>query len=161
VQRLLLLGRSARTGSSPTDVASFAAERIALWEPRAAQERKRLQFDGASGLTDPVPLERDPVGQILDNLIANGLDAVPCDRGEVHVEVARTDSLVTLSVSDTGPGVPPEVRAHLFEPFFTTRDGGTGLGLFLSAELARRLGGELRHVARPEGGARFEVRLPC
>jgi len=161
VQRLLLIGRSRRVEPIPTDVGSLVAERVALWEQRASQERKRVVLSLLEGLGGPVYLERDSVGQILDNLIANGLDAAPSDGGEVAVEVARNGSLVTLAVSDTGPGVAPEVRPHLFEPFFTTRSGGTGLGLFLSAELARRLGGELRHLERPGGGARFEVRLPC
>jgi len=64
-------------------------------------------------------------------------------------------------VSDTGPGVDPVAGGRIFEPFFTTREGGTGLGLFLSAEMARRLGGELRHVPTNPHGARFELRLPC
>jgi signal transduction histidine kinase len=68
---------------------------------------------------------------------------------------------ILIEVADTGPGVPADLVDRLFEPFFTTRAGGTGLGLFLSMELARGLGGEVRYRDGTDGGACFEVRLPC
>ena len=78
------------------------------------------------------------------------------------VEVERTQPKgMMIAVMDNGPGVPPDAAERMFEPFFTTRNGGTGLGLFLSAELARSLSGEIRYRDRPGGGARFEVWLPC
>ena len=100
--------------------------------------------------------------QIIDNLIANALDVLDGHDGRVTVELRRpTPTQVSIVVSDTGPGVPPERVDRLFEPFFTTRKDGTGLGLFLSAEMARALGGDLRYEPAPAGGARFEVVLPC
>ncbi|MEO8326582.1 MAG: ATP-binding protein, partial [Nitrospirota bacterium] len=61
---------------------------------------------------------------------------------------------------DTGPGVPPDIISKLFEPFYTTKAQGTGLGLFLSAEMARTMGGSLHYIQSLEGGARFELHLP-
>lgn len=66
-----------------------------------------------------------------------------------------------IAVSDNGPGIAPSIVDQLFQPFFTTKAHGTGLGLFLSAEIARAQGGSLRYTDASEGGARFEVHLPC
>jgi two-component system C4-dicarboxylate transport sensor histidine kinase DctB len=65
-------------------------------------------------------------------------------------------------VTDSGPGIPEDVRAHLFEPFFTTKPQGKGLGLGLaiSEQIVRESGGQLRAESPPEGGARFIIDLP-
>lgn len=65
-------------------------------------------------------------------------------------------------MTDSGPGIPEDVRAHLFEPFFTTKPQGKGLGLGLaiSEQIVRESGGRLRAESLPEGGARFIIDLP-
>ncbi|RZJ50734.1 MAG: PAS domain-containing sensor histidine kinase, partial [Acidovorax sp.] len=72
---------------------------------------------------------------------------------------------VALSVRDHGPGVPPEARAHLFEPFYTTRTGGLGLGLTLCESLAQAMGASLVLAPQPssasERGAEFVLTLPA
>jgi signal transduction histidine kinase len=107
-------------------------------------------------------VDADTVVPILDNLLSNAIG--PSNRRAGAVVVAlerRTPSELAVTVSDTGPGVEPAAVDRLFEPFFTTRAGGTGLGLFLSAEMARRIGGEIRHSRALGGGASFELRVPC
>jgi signal transduction histidine kinase len=102
------------------------------------------------------------VAQILDNLLANAVEASHEPGGRITLGLERpSPGEVLIEVADTGAGVPPEHVDRLFEPFFTTRAGGTGLGLFLSAELARAMGGEVRYRPQISGGACFEVRLPC
>lgn len=99
--------------------------------------------------------------QLVLNLLLNAADAVAGD-GAVLLEVAESGpNELLLSVSDTGPGIPPELRDKLFEPFVTSKPPGkgTGLGLAVSQAIAVRCGGSLR-VADPARGARFEVRLP-
>jgi signal transduction histidine kinase len=162
VERLLLLGRPWEPAGRPTDLSHFLGERLGMWEARAAAQRTRVEVAPTGASDGSVTLDRDRVGQILDNLVTNALEALAGQGGAIRIEVERPSSnAIILVVTDTGPGVPPEAAAHIFEPFFTTKDGGTGLGLFLSAELARRLGGELRYRPPPEGGARFEVQVPC
>jgi signal transduction histidine kinase len=162
VERLLPLSRPSDSARQPTDLHDLLSARLALWSPRAAEAGVKLELGGEGLRGTPVLLDRDRLAQILDNLLANALDALSPRGGCVRVEVSRpSETELWLAVTDDGPGVSPEAGPHLFTPFFTTRDRGTGLGLFLSAELARSMGGELVHSAAPAGGARFELRLPC
>jgi len=98
--------------------------------------------------------------QVLLNLVGNAIKFT--DHGEVRVAVAQVDKTFHVSVHDTGPGIAPDVAAHLFQPFFTTRAaaGGSGLGLWLSRAIVEEEGGTLAFRNRPEGGAVFTVELP-
>ena len=97
--------------------------------------------------------------QVALNLVTNALQAV--DEGErVVVALSSDGRFAVLEVRDEGPGVPPEDRRRVFEPFFTGRRGGTGLGLFVSYGIVERHGGRIEVGEAPEGGARFTVRIP-
>jgi len=79
--------------------------------------------------------------------------------GTVQIRVAKRDATIGLEVHDSGPGLSDEQKEHLFEAFYTTKDGGTGLGLAVSRELATGMGGTLHY--RDNGpGATFEIELP-
>ncbi|HJY85053.1 MAG TPA: ATP-binding protein [Candidatus Binatia bacterium] len=162
VERLLALAKPSEPVLLPTDLSYFLAERLEFWKARAATQGTTLEFLPVTSVSEPVFVDRDRVGQILDNLLANALDALADQGGRVIVEAERKGPTeIAIVVADTGPGVPPEIAEQIFEPFFTTRNRGTGLGLFLSAEMARRLGGHIDYHPCPGGGARFEVHLPC
>jgi C4-dicarboxylate-specific signal transduction histidine kinase len=110
---------------------------------------------------EPVALQ-----QIIHNLLMNALQAMdataPGER-RLTLRLARQGSTqVTLCVRDHGPGVPPEVRGHLFEPFFTTRKGGLGLGLTLCESLAQAMGASLALAPHDSAapGAEFILTLP-
>ena len=94
------------------------------------------------------------------NLVTNALQAAGRG-GHVRLSTARVDGRVELVVEDDGPGVPPELVDRIFEPFYTTRDGGTGLGLFISYGIVERHGGTLAVDRGPLGGARFRLTLPA
>jgi two-component system C4-dicarboxylate transport sensor histidine kinase DctB len=103
--------------------------------------------------------------QVLVNLFGNALDAMEMAGSsprQLVVDAARQGERVIVSVTDSGPGLPDDVRAHLFEPFFTTKPQGKGLGLGLaiSEQIVRESGGRLRAESPPEGGARFIIDLP-
>ena len=108
-----------------------------------------------------VASDRVELEQVMFNLMRNALDAVSESSGarEVFVDAASDGEMAVIDVSDTGPGIRPDVRDRLFTPFVTTRDGGTGLGLALSHRLVERAGGDLTIVEVREG-ARFRVSLP-
>ena len=81
-------------------------------------------------------------------------------QGAIRVSLAAEDASCRIAVSDTGPGIPPEVRARLFTPFVTTKSRGTGLGLSTVKRLVEAHGGEIRVDCPPEGGTTVVISLP-
>ena len=137
---------------------------IELVEPLIAQAG--LVFDGVSG--DPGIVARaDPekVTQILVNLISNAIKFTPAG-GHISAECAAVDDTVTLTISDTGLGIAPEKLETIFEPFVqlqegvADREGGIGLGLSISRDLARAMKGDLTVETTEGKGARFTLSLP-
>ncbi|EPX61005.1 signal transduction histidine kinase [Cystobacter fuscus DSM 2262] len=113
-----------------------------------------------------VRLSQRHMVQVMVNLLLNAADAVeaahPPRHAHITVSARREGQAVCLRVEDNGPGIPPEVLPHIFDAFFTTKPPGrgTGLGLALCSEYVSRAGGTLHAENRPEGGARFVMRLP-
>src|SRR3989441_60142 len=143
------------------EIAAAVERAIAGLEPAAEAKRVRLLTEYANGAatlrTDPVRLE-----QILVNLLSNAVRHSP-DGETVAVQVEQGSSDVRFRVVDHGPGVPPELRVGIFEPFerFDPHSGiGTGLGLPVSRRLAEVLGGSLTVESVPGQGASFTLRLP-
>ncbi|WP_374427422.1 ATP-binding protein [Ideonella dechloratans] len=107
---------------------------------------------------DPNRLE-----QVLINLIGNGLDAMrEQPQRALWIDAAAQDGRVAVRVRDQGPGLDPALRDRVFEPFFSTKSagGGLGLGLAISRDIAREAGGELEADNHPDGGACFTLWLP-
>jgi signal transduction histidine kinase len=110
---------------------------------------------------EPVPasVDRDQFLSLTTNLLFNAIDATP-PGGEVVVRTSRAPGILTVEVTDTGPGIAPAVAGRLFTPFVTTKPNGTGLGLTIAQRVAREHGGKLTAANRPEGGACFTLTLP-
>jgi len=118
---------------------------------------------------EPLPVRADPVqlGQVVMNLVVNARDAMP-GGGVLTVRTARQDApaggagRARLSVSDTGSGIPEDIRERIFEPFFTTKAGGSaaGLGLATVDRIVRQHDGQVALESRLGGGSTFTVRLP-
>ncbi len=127
---------------------------LAAEHPRARHSRVRLERGD-----DPlVEADADLITQVLLDLIANALEASP--RGaEVRIDL-RDDGEAVIGINDSGPGVAPELRDKIFEPFYTTNVNGTGLGLAVSRQVVTSHGGTLTVADTPAPGARFEIRLP-
>ena len=102
------------------------------------------------------------VRHLLTNLIANAVDAMPGD-GKLEVRAARDGGELVLVVADTGSGMPPEVKRHIFEPFYTTKPTGkgTGLGLSICKEIVRAFRGKIDVESEVGKGTKFTVRLPA
>ncbi|PWR02027.1 sensor histidine kinase [Meridianimarinicoccus roseus] len=131
-------------------------ERIAMGESRA-----ELVNDVPPGLV--LRCDADQLLRVVGNLVRNARQAIDATgkAGAVHVEAAETETDWRIVVRDTGPGLPPKARDHLFTPFQGSfRKGGIGLGLVIAAELVRGHGGTLTLVSSDAGGTAFAIDLP-
>ena len=156
VQNLLALVQPLQLQPRPVPVAAWLEERRVQIAPRAEARGIALRFESAvaQAVFDPLHL-----GRAIDNLLDNALRHAPAS-GLIGFEVLHPNAnTLILRVTDNGPGVSPELRDHLFEPFATSRAEGTGLGLALVREVALAHGGDARYVPR-EAGACFELELP-
>src|SRR5262249_51745588 len=99
------------------------------------------------------------IEQAVINLGMNALQAMP-ERGRLTIGARRHGKQVEITVRDTGPGIPEALRARIFEPFFSTKAGGTGLGLPLVHEIAVAHGGRISVESAPGEGACFTLALP-
>src|SRR5437763_5263345 len=102
----------------------------------------------------------DRVLQIVGNLLSNAFRATP-DGGRIGLGLAQANGAITVSVEDTGPGIPPEKRERLFRPFVSEEAGGTGLGLAIAKELSGALGGRIDVDSELGRGSTFELLLPA
>jgi two-component system, NtrC family, sensor histidine kinase HydH len=159
VQGLLDFARMPPPDRRPHDMRVLVAEAAALARGRAEQKPVAVQVDLPDSLL-PVSVDRDHMLSLLSNLIFNAIDATPPE-GRVGVRTAvGHGGIITVEVTDTGPGINPLVANRLFTPFVTTKPTGTGLGLTVARRVARDHGGTLTAANRPEGGACFTFTLP-
>ncbi len=155
----------ARPEPAPDADASCDLEEVVEDAVRLVGPQKDLrQVTLERRFAEACPPARGPsaqLAQVVLNLLLNAADAIEGDE-IIRIEVRPSDDSVELIVADTGPGIPPDVREHLFEPFVTTKPPGqgTGLGLAVCHTIVERLGGTIEAGDAPEGGARFTVRLP-
>ncbi|HEX2506129.1 MAG TPA: ATP-binding protein [Gaiellaceae bacterium] len=160
VRALLDFAREPSEERAGMSVRDAAHETVELF--RRTSAAKGIELTEAYG-EEPTPVFGSPnqLKQIFLNLITNASQALA---GEGHVEVAvhRDGDWVVAAVSDDGRGIPEDALGRIFEPFFTTKRsaGGSGLGLSVSHGIAAAHGGSLTAENRPEGGARFTLRLP-
>jgi signal transduction histidine kinase len=103
--------------------------------------------------------DRQKLTQVLVNLVRNAVQATAQWR-HIGIEATRTNGHVVIAVEDDGPGVPPELKATLFKPFVSSKgEGGMGMGLYMAKLIIDSHQGEIVVLDRPQGGARFEIRL--
>jgi signal transduction histidine kinase len=108
----------------------------------------------------PVIAARDQLAQVVLNLVLNAIDATSRG-GQIVVEAQPSGSTLSLRVSDDGRGINDADQARLFQPYFTTKPQGTGLGLFVSRQIVEELGGTLTFESAEGRGATFTVKLPA
>jgi signal transduction histidine kinase len=154
VQELLDMARPpGPMPSPPVDVRALCDEVVETLRSSGNLDVAQVSVDGA-GLA---LCEGAKLRQVVVNLLKNAAEAAG-RAGRIELRVAVASPWLELTVTDDGPGIPPEVRGRLFEPFFTTKPNGTGLGLAVSRSIAKSNGGDIE-VVPSEKGAVFKVRL--
>ena len=159
VGSLLAFARPLRLEPRPVPVDELFDGALLLAAPDLTRQHVRVaRAPAATPLR--VHADVDLMRQVLVGLLINAIEAVGPD-GEVSLDARSRDDVVEIEVSDSGPGVPAELRARIFEPFFTTRARGTGLGLPIARQIIEAHGGKLEVGEGRGGGACFIVRLPA
>jgi signal transduction histidine kinase len=160
VLRTLSQGATPRVSYAlePIDLNELITRALGMARPRARAKEVQLALRESP---DEVKVRADPLllREVITNLVNNAIDAVP-QNGHVELKAGRRGSgWPFFSVADDGPGVSDEHRHHLFEPHFTTKEGGTGLGLFMSYGIVREHQGQLLFEGNRRGAV-FTVILP-
>ena len=158
--RMLKFARSTEPTLEKLDVNQVVKESFSFVEKEARFHNLAVDLELDSGLP-LIPADRAQLQQVLLNLLNNAIDAAG-QNGTLVIATARDGSFVQVRVTDSGPGVPPEVGERVFDPFFTTKapGHGTGLGLSISHSIMEKMGGSLTFESPPGQGATFIASLP-
>lgn len=131
---------------------------LATMKPLFEERGIRVTLD-LVGAIPSVALDKPQLEQVFFNLLKNALEAVK-DGGSIDIDISSDDNDVITTIRDNGLGMEPEQVAHLFEPYRTTKEHGTGLGLMITQRIVRDHGGTIAVESKIDEGTVFTVRLP-
>jgi signal transduction histidine kinase/HAMP domain-containing protein len=158
VKTFLDFTRPVEIHPADAEVAPLVREVFALAEPQARRNHVRLTF-AADGSTPPLRVDRDLIKQALLNLVLNGCQAMPAG-GELTVTPHPRPEAVELEIRDTGVGIPPEAQKKIFSLFYTTKPGGTGVGLAMAFRVVQMHNGTIDFTSEVNRGTTFRLTLP-
>jgi signal transduction histidine kinase len=163
VTRFLDFARPANLHLRPEPVTPLIERALKSAHDRYPEAKVEVKRNYAEGLP-PVPLDADMCEQVFTNLFMNSYEAMESGGGKLRVSIAPVHSDgrkgVEIEVADTGPGIPAELAQQIFNPFFTTKKTGVGLGLSIVSKIVDDHRGTIRITSAPGGGACFQVFLP-
>jgi len=159
VKTFLDFTRPAEIHPTDAEIAPLVREVFSLAEPQARQNKVRLIFAG-NGVTPPLRVDRDLIKQALLNLVLNGCQAMP-QGGELTITPRATPNSVELEITDTGVGIPPDAQKKIFSLFYTTKPGGTGVGLAMAFRVVQLHNGTIDFSSEVNRGTTFRVTLPA
>ena len=158
MESLLSFARPARAKLRATDVNESLEKVLFLVNQQCRGGSVTVAMHLAAALptvmADPFQLE-----QVFLNICLNAIQAMSSDGGSLAVTSRAGDGNVVVEIEDTGPGIPADLRAQIFKPFFTTKREGNGLGLAISARIIAEHGGHIGYRCPPAGGTIFTVTL--
>jgi two-component system, NtrC family, sensor histidine kinase HydH len=141
----------------PTDLGKLLEDMVDFFGPTARAANIDIKCYIPADLP-PLNLDQELIRQALLNLMLNAEQAMP-GGGELTIQAARGPGGVLLSLIDTGKGMSPEVQAKIFQPFFSTRQGGNGLGLPTTRKIIEAHGGRIEVQSEPGRGTKFTLHL--
>ena len=164
IRRMRGLFQKHELEAHPVDLNEVVQETVAIVRPDARSREIEVEMNLHDGVRT-IPGDRVHLQQVLLNLLMNAMDAVaamPLDRRRVQVSTTQRDGEVRLSVADTGPGIPADRLSQIFEPFYTTKSEGSGMGMGLA--IARGIveahDGRMAAENNPAGGATVWFSVP-
>jgi two-component system sensor histidine kinase HydH len=141
-----------------TDALDVVEKAIRLIRPQAAEQGITITLLHPEKELPPVPLDAEKFEQAVLNLVINALEAMP-EGGRLTIATTVADDELRVSIQDSGSGIPPDIQPNLFQPYFSTKEKGSGMGLALSEKLISQHGGRLGYQTGPEGTT-FEIAIP-
>jgi two-component system nitrogen regulation sensor histidine kinase NtrY len=141
----------------PNDLNEIVNEALFLFK----EGHNGVDFQFSSGPIPRVEVDREQIKRVLLNLLDNAVAAVE-ENGEIKLSTAYDPrrGMVTLEIADNGCGLAPDIRAKIFEPYFSTKENGTGLGLTIVSQIIEDHRGYIRALPNYPRGTRFTVELP-
>jgi signal transduction histidine kinase len=158
VQRMLEFFRPGRLDRKQVDINSLVERVLQLLEPQLQSREITVHTALAAGLPEVVVVA-DQIQQVVFNLVINAMEAMP-EGGDLWIETKLIEDDLIVMIEDSGPGIPPDQRDRIFEPFTSTKEHGTGLGLTISYGIIEKHGGQLELVPGRGQGACFRITLP-
>jgi two-component system, sporulation sensor kinase E len=160
MNQLLVFARRKQPDRQVVDLAEIVEDSLEMFQERMTHNRITVE-KAIEANVPSLHADRDQLVQVLINLVMNSIHAMP-EGGRLRLSLARESSHVRLGLSDTGHGMPEEVRSKIFEPFFTTKDfgKGTGLGLTVVKGIIEEHGGTIAVESAVDKGTTFWIRLP-
>lgn len=161
VKRMRSFLEKKSSSTAVEDIVAIAEDAMALGLIGAQAGRVETHFRPAAKLP-PIVGDRVQIQQVLVNLLRNAVEAMAeTERRELTLSLTRRDDMVEVAVSDTGPGIAPDIADRLFRPFVTTKAHGMGIGLAISKSIIEAHGGTMMVDSNPGGGAVFTFTLPA
>ena len=156
----ILLAQTAPASETPErfDLRDVVEEIGELLYPQARQQKVELERVVPEHSV-PVLAHRDQIKQAALNIAINGLEAMP-EGGKLRLAVESQGATATIRLADTGPGIPPELRDRIFDMHFTTKQSGTGIGLYVARSIFEAQGGTVTTESTGPGGTTFQLMLP-
>ncbi len=157
VKQLLRFAKCWHVEKRPSDLANFLDAICTTHRQRPENSAWTYTLNS----TPPLPVAFDPtlLEQVMENLLQNAAQAMP-QGGKIQIIQQEKPEAAIIRICDNGPGIPQTVQPHLFEPFYTTKTRGSGLGLSICRRIVEAHGGTIEGRNRPEGGAEFLFTLP-
>ncbi len=164
VARFLDFARPAQLQIKTEEIAPVVDRALKSAHDRWPDAKVKVERQFAADLP-PVPLDADMCEQVFTNLFLNAYEAMGPEGGRLQVAIAATNHdghrMIEIDIEDTGPGIPAELHGQIFNPFFTTKKSGVGLGLSIVSKIIDDHHGSIRLCSEPGKGACFKVFLPA
>jgi signal transduction histidine kinase len=158
VEGLLTLARTPKLHLSEVDLAELAGEAIERLKETGKLDGLRVET-ASSNTSVHAWGDEAKLRQVIANVLVNAAEATTVP-GAIRVDAANEGDSALLQVTDTGPGIPKDVRPRIFDPFFTTKPTGTGLGLAISQAIIEAHGGTIEIHSEEGSGTRVTIRMP-
>jgi two-component system sensor histidine kinase HydH len=159
VDKYVSFARPHTVERAPVSLETISDAVLALVEPECRKQKISVSRAGYSGSPNKYLLDEGQIQQALLNIVINAIQAME-KGGSLTCRLGRAGAFATICIEDSGPGILPDVRNRIFDPFYTTRQGGTGLGLYLTQRIVSEHKGYI-NVESSASGTAFTIGLPA